>query len=39
MLAIRTLKAISLALMTVLLGISPAFAHGKGMYASKAEAQ
>jgi hypothetical protein len=39
MLAIRTLKTISLALMTVLLGISPAFAHGKGMYASKAEAQ
>jgi hypothetical protein len=39
MLAIRTLKTISLALMTVLLGISPAFAHGKGMYVSKAEAQ
>ena len=39
MLAITTLKTISLALMTVVLGISPAFGHGKGLYASKAEAQ
>ena len=37
--AIRTLKTISLALMTCFFGISPAFTHGKGLYASKAEAQ
>ncbi len=39
MLAIRSSNTILLALTVVVLGSSPSWAHGKGLYATKAEAQ